>query len=158
MPQGPLDEIELNQLSQSLEALRGAALIPAPPVGWLHTIRRALGMRTEQLARRLRISQPSVVRAEARESTGAISLETLRRAANALDCDVVYFLMPRKSLIDTVGQRADLIARQESAALAQSLGIEWQVVPPPALAEQIERARAALIAERPARLWSEQKA
>jgi predicted DNA-binding mobile mystery protein A len=156
MSSGPLDEVELNQLSQALEALRTSATLPPPPDGWLQTIRRALGMRTEQLAARLGISQPSVVRAEDRERTGAISLGTLRRVANALDCDVVYVLMPRTALVDTVRARAEEIARRDSAAIAQSLGIEWQVVPPPALAEQIERRKAALVAERPARLWDKE--
>jgi predicted DNA-binding mobile mystery protein A len=125
----------------------------SPPDGWLKIIRRALGMRTNQLAKRLKVSQPSVVHAEEREAAGTISLQTLRRFANELDCEVVYFLIPRSSLLQSVERRAEMVARAEASAVANSLGLEWQVVPPLAVAEQIDRQKEELIAERPSRLW-----
>jgi predicted DNA-binding mobile mystery protein A len=145
--------LELRQLSDRLGALKESVPLRSPPDGWLKTIRRALGMRTGQLAKRLRVSQPSVVHAEEREVNGTISLQTLRRFANELDCDLVYFLIPRSSLSQSVERRAELIARAESVAVANSLGLEWQVIPSLAMAEQIDRQKDALIAERPAKLW-----
>jgi hypothetical protein len=94
-----------------------------------------------------------VVRAEEREVTGAISLATLRRFASQLDCEVIYFLVPRTSLMDFVERRAELVAGGESAAVAQSLGLQWQVVPSPAVVQQLDRQKRRLVTERPARLW-----
>ena len=110
-------------------------------------------MRSAQLARRLGVSQPSVVRAEERELDGSMSIDTMRRFAAELDCEVVYFLLPRTSLLEAVSRRAEQIARAEAASVARSLGLEWQVVPTPAVGAQIDRLKAELIAQRPARLW-----
>ncbi len=145
--------LELRQLSERLVALKQSLPLRSPPDGWLKTIRRALGMRTNQLAKRLKISQPSVVHAEEREAAGTISLQTLRRFANELDCELVYFLIPRSSLLQSVERRAEILARAEASAVANSLGLEWQVVPPLAVADQIDRKKEELIAERPSRLW-----
>src|SRR5271155_2214754 len=71
----------------------------APPVrGWIRAIREALGMSMEQLAERLKIKQPSLVALEQSEAKGSIELATLRRVAEALDCTLIYALVPHKPL------------------------------------------------------------
>jgi predicted DNA-binding mobile mystery protein A len=147
------NNLELRQLSDRLALLRQSLPLRSPPGGWLKTIRKAMGMRTAQLARRLNVSQPSVAHAEAREISGAISIQTLRKFANELDCDLVYFLVPRGTLLQSVERQAEIVARAEAGAVAHSLGMEWQVVPSLALAEQIDLQKAKLMNERPARLW-----
>jgi predicted DNA-binding mobile mystery protein A len=150
--------LELRQLSERLAALKLTLPLRSPPDGWIRTIRKALGIRTGQLAVRLGVTQPSVVHAEAREVAGTISLETLRRFASELDCELVYFLIPRGTLLQTVERRAEEVARAEAMAVAASLGLEWQVVPSLAVADQIDRQKEKLVAERPARLWDSQNA
>jgi predicted DNA-binding mobile mystery protein A len=59
-------------------------------------------MTMAQLARRLDVSQPRIVAIERAEVSGAISLATLERAAEALGCSLVYALVPRASLEKTV--------------------------------------------------------
>src|SRR5687768_17132946 len=76
--------------------------LTAPAAGWIAVIRRALGMTTAQLARRLSIAQPVVVRMEQSEAKGRIQLDTLRRAADALNCELVYALVPRMPLDEYV--------------------------------------------------------
>ena len=62
-----------------------AGKLPARPArGWVAAIRSALGMTTRQLAARLRIRQPSLLAIEKSEVAGTVSLNTLRRAAEAL--------------------------------------------------------------------------
>src|SRR5450432_3430478 len=73
----------------------------SPLRGWIKAIRGALGMSTAQLAKRLGIKQPSVVALEQSEARGAIELATLRRVAAALDCTLIYALIPNKPL-DTI--------------------------------------------------------
>jgi hypothetical protein len=43
---------------------------------------------------------------EANERTGRVQLATLQRAADALDCDLVYALVPRQSLDRKVEEQA----------------------------------------------------
>src|ERR1019366_3112271 len=70
----------------------------APVRGWIKAIREALGMTTEQLSKRLGVKQPSIVAIEQSEAKGTIELGTLRRVAEALDCTLIFALVPHKPL------------------------------------------------------------
>ena len=85
-------------------------------------------MTTGQLATRLGIKQPSLVAIEESERRGTIELSTLRRAAAALDCRVIYVLVPRASLEETVRARARAFARRRRAAVEHSMTLEDQEV------------------------------
>src|ERR1700674_1096926 len=101
----------------------------APPVrGWIKAIREALGMSTAQLAKRLGIKQPSLVALEQSEAKGTIELATLRRVAEALDCTLVYSLVPNKPLETTVRDRARTFARRRRAPVEHSMLLEDQKV------------------------------
>ncbi len=100
----------------------------APPRGWIRALRDALGMTAEQLGERMGITQPSVQRLEVSEAEGTIQLKTLRRAAEALDCEVVYALVPRKSLRDTYDEAARAVARRELGRVSHSMALEDQAV------------------------------
>jgi predicted DNA-binding mobile mystery protein A len=104
-----------------------------PPVrGWIKAIREALGMSTQQLAKRLRIKQPSVVALEQSEAKGSIELATLRRVAAALDCTLVYALVPNKPLESLVRDRARAFARRRLEPIEHSMLLEDQTVKPKA--------------------------
>ena len=100
----------------------------APPRGWIRALRNALGMTAEQLGQRMGVTQPSVQRLELSEAAGTIQLQTLRRAAEALDCEVVYALVPRKSLRDTYDAAARALARRELSQVDHSMALEDQAV------------------------------
>ncbi len=63
---------------------------------WIRTMREQWGWSTYELARRAGVSQPTVIHWERREASGTITLATLSRAAQALQCEVDYRLV-RKS-------------------------------------------------------------
>ena len=63
-------------------------------------------MTTAQLAQLMDVRQPTIVRFERSEEKGSIELATLRRAAEALDCTLVYALVPKRPLEATVRARA----------------------------------------------------
>ncbi len=99
-----------------------------PVRGWVKAIREALGMSTAQLARRLGVKQPSVVAIEQSEAKGTIELATLRRVAAALDCTLVYALVPNKPLEQTMRERARLFARRRLDPIEHSMMLEDQKV------------------------------
>ena len=112
-----MDKAKLAAQSRSHLDERFKALGPvtrySPPVrGWIKAVREALGMTTAQLAKRLRMKQPSVVAIEQSEAKGTIELATLRRVAEALDCTLVYALVPNKPLEATVRDRARAFLRR----------------------------------------------
>src|SRR4051812_24912152 len=98
------------RLDERLAPLKPADRFRAPPKGWVRAIRDALGMTGVQFARRLRVRPPSVASLEVSEASGAIQLNTLRRAAEALDCTLVYALVPNDSLEGAIRTRARKIA------------------------------------------------
>ncbi len=100
----------------------------APVRGWVKAIREALGMTTAQLAGRLGVKQPSVVEMEQSEEKGSIELATLRRAAEALDCRLVYALVPNKPLEATVRERARAFTRRRRGPVEHSMLLEDQKV------------------------------
>jgi predicted DNA-binding mobile mystery protein A len=100
-----------------------------PPVrGWIKAVREALGMTTAQLAKRLKVKQPTVVRLEQSEAKGTIELATLRRVAAALDCTLVYAFVPNKPLERIVRDRARLFARRRREPVEHSMLLEDQSV------------------------------
>jgi predicted DNA-binding mobile mystery protein A len=113
------------RLDQRLLALKSDDL-KAPPKGWVRAIRDALGMPGVQLAKRLAIRPQSVEALEASEASGAIQLKTLRRAAEALDCTLVYALVPNTTLEDAVRSRARNIAVRDLNRVAHTMKLEAQ--------------------------------
>ncbi len=85
-------------------------------------------MSSAQLAKRLGIKQPSVVALEQSEVKGTIELKTLRRVAAALDCTLVYSLVPNKPLEAMVRDRARMFARRRLEPLEHSMLLEAQEV------------------------------
>lgn len=94
----------------------------------MRAIRDALGMSSSELAARLGIAQPSVIALERSEERDTVQLGTLRRAADALDCDLVYFLVPRTSLSDAIKAQAHGRAAAQLEIVAHHMRLEDQAV------------------------------
>src|SRR5487761_1770295 len=117
------------QLDDRFAALPSAEWFAAPTRGWIKAIREALGMSSEQLAKRLGVKQPTVAAIERSETRGTIELATLRRAAEALDCTLIYALVPNRKLATTVKERARPIASKRLQAVEHSMLLENQALP-----------------------------
>ena len=106
------------------------ALTPTQPAtGWIRTIRIALRMSQAELAALLKINQKSLHTLEASEVKKTIRLESLEKVADALDCDLVYALVPRDSLENHYRARAHSIASAQLAHVANTMALEGQPVP-----------------------------
>lgn len=117
---------QLDQLFQNVRAVR----IAVPRPGWIKETRGALGMTAAQLARRLGISQPSLAGLERSEAEGSITITSLRKVAQALECDLVYALVPKTSLKSILERQLRLKARREVAFIAHTMALEAQSVAP----------------------------
>src|SRR5579872_5494090 len=140
------------QLDKRLAALPPAEQFAVPTRGWIKAIREALGMSSEQLARRLGVKQPTVATIERSEARGTIELATLRRAAEALDCTLVYALVPNRPLATTVKERARKVAADRLQAVEHSMLLENQALP---ATERDARIESAIGEIDPRRLWDE---
>jgi predicted DNA-binding mobile mystery protein A len=89
--------ILLEGLQQKLGALSGArAAAERPARGWLRAVREATGIAQAEVASRMGVKRQSYAQFENAEETGAISLASLRRASEAMGCELVYFVVPRE--------------------------------------------------------------
>lgn len=116
------------RLDERLATIKPEHRLTPPPKGWLRAIRDALGMTGPQFAARLRITPQSVADIEKSEATGSIQLKTLHRAAEALDCTLVYALVPKTSLEGAVQTRARQIAMRDLQRVAHTMKLENQSV------------------------------
>lgn len=113
-------------VDRQLEPLVAMRPWPTLPQGWITTIRSAIGMPQDVLGKRLRLHKQRISLLEQRERSGDIKLSQLRDAAEALDCDLVYALVPRESLETLVQRRARELAIRELAAVERTMQLEDQ--------------------------------
>ena len=114
------------QLQRSLsrfEPLRGANI---PPKGWIRAVRTALGMSGRQLAERMGVTKQRASDIERQEIDGSATIKTMRKNAEALDCQFVYGFVPKTSLEKTVRARAKQVAEKRLAEANQTMALEDQ--------------------------------
>ena len=68
-----------------------------PAGGWLKHCRMALQRSPQFMAEKLLMTRQGYLKLEELESDAKISLERLKAAADVLDCEVIYFLRPKRS-------------------------------------------------------------
>jgi predicted DNA-binding mobile mystery protein A len=142
-PKQTTASLRRRQLDKQLNPLQPFARVSRPRKGWIREVRDALGMSARQLAQRLSISQPSVTKFEHAEVAETISLKSLRKVAEALDCTLVYAFVPNGSLEDTVSQQAERRAAELLQRVEQTMRLEAQGRD----AEEIQRERQELAQE-----------
>ncbi len=103
-------------LQQKLQGLSVGQLIPL--------IRRQLRMSQRALARRAVTQQSSIVRIESGRLDPNIS--TLKKIADAMECDVVVTIVPRSSLKATLEAQAKKKAQQKIRYLHGTMSLEDQ--------------------------------
>lgn len=145
-----IHELTLRQVDASLAQV----LVPLrPQVGWIQTIRTTLGMTAQQLAQRMGISQATVSNLEKSEAANTITLQSLQRAAQALDCEVVYALVPRQPLARMVSDKATQLASASVQRVRHTMSLEAQSTPNEMAQQQIKTRKEALLAGRWSKLW-----
>jgi len=136
----------ISQLDADIERLRATQVV-IPQVGWLRALREALGMSMAQLGRRMGLPRQGVLALEQREANGAVSLKTLREAAAALDAELVYAIVPRRSL-------ARMLEKQARRKAGEELALE-QWASAADLEAAVERRAAEWLHVRPRALWDD---
>ena len=120
-----------NGLEQRLGSLKSArAAAERPARGWLRAVRGVIGLGQEDVAKRLGVKRQAYAQLETAEERGSITIASLRRAAEAMVCEFVYYLMPREPLAGTyseLAQRNDRMFKHLKAT-EHSMALEGQAV------------------------------
>jgi len=148
----------MNTQSLRLEQIERAVaqvVVPVRPAsGWLHVIRSALGITTRQLAAQLGMGQSSLVALEKSEAEDRITLQSLRKVADALDCDLHYALIPRTPLIQRIENRAEQVANERLSRVLHSMRLEDQAPTNQVDERELGQLKRKLIDGNWRRLWS----
>jgi len=97
---------DLEERIGPLKEARISALRPAR--GWLRAVRDAIDLSQEAVAKKLRTKRQSYAQLETAEERGSISLASLQRAAEAMGCELVYFIVPRETVARDYGELAQV--------------------------------------------------
>ncbi len=92
------------RLDEALLAFRLARKTGEEAEGWLRVVRQAVGIPVDEVARRLGVSRREIHRMEIAENESRIQLGTLRTAAAALECELVYALTPRRGTLKDLAE------------------------------------------------------
>lgn len=147
--------IMLDQMDSTLAQFKKLRKIQRPPRGWIRAIRAALGMNGRQLGARLGMSAPGVSALETSEANGTVTLNTLRRAAEALDCTLIYGFAPRTTLKEMVNKQALRIAKRQVVHVSHSMQLEDQLPSKKVLERETRRVVDDLLKKWPRTLWNE---
>lgn len=143
------------QVERRLFKLKRVVGISIPKIGWIKTIRSLYQMTGEQLGRKMGIVQARVSMAEKAEIEHKLTLESLYRFADALNCDVFYTLIPREPTRNFIKKKAQQKAMEEIKKLANTMELEKQGI------SKKERQRhyrnlVTQYIQKPSQLWDEQ--
>lgn len=148
-------EIARKALDKKLQLLPPLKHMQRPHKGWIKAVKEALGMTSKQLANRIGVSGPRITALEKAEMDESVTLGTLRRTAEALDCALVYSFVPKTSLQEAVKNRARLVAAGLIGKVDHTMALEAQNLDKLALDEEIEELAEQLIRDKPNILWKE---
>ena len=87
--------LRLQQLDRTLASFRAAQALPRPHKGWIRAMREAMGVSAGEVGRILGTSRQLPLQFEKAEADDTITLKSLRSVGRALDCELVYALVPR---------------------------------------------------------------
>ena len=157
---------EIRFIYQNLinSASHQAAKIAAAPDGWLRMVRIALGMPSNALAGKLGVHPSTVTHVEASEAAGTITLNKLREYAGAMDCELVYAIVPKSPvsgqrraqsiqslLTDHARKRALNLVRYTDTHMI----LEQQGLSDSQLEREIDRITKDLVENRPKDIWTD---
>ena len=124
-----MNKFKYMQLRTLDDHLSEVSVCDRPSGGWIRAVRTSLGMSVRQMGKRIGITQQSAARLEKNEANDAITLKSLRKAAEALDCRLVYALVPNEGgLRDIVRKQALRKARDIVDSVDHSMMLEAQDV------------------------------
>ncbi len=143
-------------IDRKLAKLSALKEVLPPRMGWAKAIRESLGLTTRQLAMRLGSKQSSVVSLEAREARKKVTLESLEKVANAMDCTLIYAIVPSKRSLDSIlEERSIKAAERIMKTVRHSMKLEDQSVDQKEDDHQVKTLAMELKASFDPRLWED---
>jgi len=149
--QKTLIQKQMDELIQSFVSGKQNAQTSA---GWIQSARLALGMSLRQLAERVGVSVSALTNFEKREQADSVSLATLKKAANAMDMELVYYFKPKDgSFKNAVEKQARKKAQEILNQSNQTMKLEDQETNSSSQELELERLTKDIMSKMPQNLW-----
>lgn len=116
--------MQIRALDKKTSSLSDAKNIVPKGVSWINTVREAIGMTAVQLARRLGVTQPRIAKMEINEEN--LKLSTMKKVAQAMNCDFVYYFKPKTTFQDIVQIQAKKKAEEILLGVNLNMALENQ--------------------------------
>jgi predicted DNA-binding mobile mystery protein A len=140
-------ELRVNQIDRSLEPFAGTQAVRRPQRGWLRSVREALGISMRDVARKMRKTPQTVASFEKSEAADRITLQTLRHYAEAMNCELVYAIVPKSGSLKQLGEKgARQKAEKDVRAVEHTMALEDQATR--GVQDKIERETKRLLKKR----------
>jgi predicted DNA-binding mobile mystery protein A len=150
-----LKKLMLEQIQENLNEFMTLAKKPVPKDGWIRTIRTALGISSSWLAKQMGVNRSNIISLEQREKKGTVTLETLAQVAQAMNCKLVYCLVPLEPLQQQLEKQARGIAKKRIRSVNHSMKLEQQGLNPKQLQQQEDDLVSELLKGNPKKLWGD---
>ena len=118
--------LQIRALDKKTFDLKSAKNIVPQPSGWIKTVREAIGMTVSQLAARLGVTQPRITKMESNEDN--LKLSTMKKAAEAMNCEFVYYFKPRTTFQNLVDEQAQKKAVEVLKTVNVNMSLENQEI------------------------------
>lgn len=151
-----LKGLRLRQVDETIKSWAELPSRAAPKGGWVRTIRQALGMSTSQLGRRMGLTRQGIADLERREAQRAVTLAALEKAAAAMSAELVYAIVPRQSLAETIRAQARATADRQLKTVAHSMRLEAQDVSRGEYANQLAERQEKLLRNWSRHIWDDE--
>ena len=141
------------QLDTTLKLFKKVLPINRPHKGWIRAVRDAIGINGRQFAKRLGVHPSRVTEMEQAEISGALTLKSMQRAAESLNCVFVYGLVPRESLESTVREQVNKVAKERLKRTSHTMALEDQELSTAEKAKVLKELEDELLRNMPKYLW-----
>lgn len=118
--------LQIRALDKKTSDLKSAQNIVSQSSGWIKTVREAIGMTVSQLATRLGVTQPRITKMESNEDN--LKLSTMKKAAEAMNCEFVYYFKPKTTFQNLVDEQAQKKAAEVLKTVNVNMALENQEI------------------------------
>lgn len=146
--------ILLDQTDQKIENLKKAGDFHIPAKGWINAVRLSLNMSFRQMGQKLGMTAQSASEMEKREADDSISLNGLKKFAEAMDMKFVYGFTPKEGSLELmIEKRAYQIAKEIVGRTSVNMNLEDQKNTEKRLKKAVQERANEIKREMPRYLW-----
>lgn len=116
--------MQIRALDKKTSSLPDVKNIVPKGNSWINTVREAIGMTAVQLAKRLGVTQPRIAKMEINEEN--LKVCTMKKVAEAMNCDFVYYFKPKTTFQDIVQNQAKKKAEEILLDVNLNMALENQ--------------------------------